>query len=63
MARTEPSKLRSVGGVLLATALRGDIPVDWSEVTRVASMPAYGCAEEVAAMKQEVEASLAQTAK
>ena len=45
---------------LLATALRGDITVDWNEVARVAALPAYDCASAVAAMKQEVETSLAQ---
>jgi hypothetical protein len=47
---------------LLATALRGDIPVDWNEVERVAALPAYDCSAAVAAMKREVEASLAQSA-
>jgi hypothetical protein len=45
---------------LLATALRGEIPVDWNEVGRVAALPAYDCADTVATMKQEVQASLAQ---
>ncbi len=44
---------------LLAAALRGDIPVDWREVERVAALPAYDCAAVVTTMKREVEASLA----
>ena len=48
---------------LLASALRGGIDVDWSEVERVAALPAYDCLAVVIAMKQEVEASLAPDAK
>lgn len=43
---------------LLATALRGGLRVDWQEVARVAALPAYDCAGEVAAMKEELETSL-----
>ena len=47
---------------LFASALRGEIDVDWSEVERVSALPAYDCAAVVARMKREVEASLAQGA-
>lgn len=43
---------------LLASALRGDVSVDWSEVDRLSQLPAYRCAETVRQMKLEVAKAL-----
>ena len=44
---------------LISACLRGDVAVDWDETARLAQLPAYRCAEALAAIKQEVAEALA----
>ena len=44
---------------LMACILRCQIPCDWNEVVRIAVLPAYRCAAELEAVRQEVQAELA----
>ena len=37
----------------------GGMDVDWSEVERIAALPAYNCLEELNALRTEVSAALA----
>jgi hypothetical protein len=48
---------------LLASALSGNVDVDWPEVERVASLPAYDCLQEVHNMREDVSAALAESGK
>ena len=48
---------------LLAAALGGGMDVDWSEVERIAALPAYDCLKEFKAMRDEVRAALATNGK
>jgi len=40
---------------LLAVCLDNQVPVDWGEVTRLASLPSFGVSDAVARFRQEVE--------
>jgi hypothetical protein len=44
---------------LMIAILRGHISCNWEAAARIAEGPAYGCAEELAKMRAEVEAKLA----
>ncbi len=46
---------------LIAATLRGEAAVDWSQVERIARLPAYQCSAEVKQMRDEVAAILGQT--
>ncbi len=47
---------------LLSVILSGSIPCDWDESRRIASLPAYDCAAELEAMREEVLAQLPHSA-
>jgi hypothetical protein len=51
---------RAVAKKLLAVCLSGATPVDWREVARVAALPAFNVAKELAALKKEVTRELRQ---
>jgi hypothetical protein len=44
---------------LLACIIRGQVPCDWLEAQRIASLPAYRCLNELGTMRSEVETALA----
>ncbi len=44
---------------LIACALRGDFPVDWREVERIAGLKIYDCLSDVLSIKSELERDLA----
>lgn len=51
----EPNReARDVAKKLLAVCIRGDTPVDWDEISRLASLPSFDVACEMEALKKEV---------
>jgi hypothetical protein len=47
---------------LLAVCLKGDTPVDWHEIDRLAALPAYRVSEELNVLKQDVTNELRKNA-
>ncbi len=45
---------RACAEKILAVALAGELPVDWDEAERVASLPEYGVLKELRAIKEEL---------
>lgn len=45
---------RDVAKKMLAVCLKGQTPVDWEEVERLANLPAFGVSEELAQLREEV---------
>ena len=56
--RPADSEARDAAKKLLAVCLAGRTPVDWDEVDRLASLPSFGVAEQMADLKAEVEREL-----
>ena len=52
------SEAREAAKKLLAVCLAGQTPVDWDEVDRLAALPSFGVAEQMAELKAEVERKL-----
>ena len=52
------SEARDAAKKLLAVCLAGRTPIDWDEVDRLAALPSFGVAEQMADLKAEVEREL-----
>lgn len=50
---TEQPQAMAAARKLLAVCLRGEVEVDWTEMRRVAALPAYGVEKELARMMNE----------
>jgi hypothetical protein len=48
------AEARDVAKKMMAVCLTGKTPVDWDEVERLAGIPAFGIAEELAQLRDEV---------
>jgi len=53
---------RNVARKMLTACVRGSTPVDWDEIDRLARLPAYNVAKELASLKKEVTRELNQSA-
>lgn len=53
---------RNVAKKLLAVCLTGETPVDWTEIQRLAALPAYRVTEEFDTLRMEVQRDLEQGA-
>ncbi len=52
------AEARAVAKQLLAVCLKGDTPVDWDEIRRLAGLPAFGVASELETLMQEVSSEI-----
>jgi len=48
------AEARAVAKKMLAACLSGETPVDWTETRRLAALPAFGIADEMDKLKEEV---------
>ncbi len=52
------AEARSVAKKLLAVCMSGATPVDWAEIRRLAGLPSFNVAKELAELRKEVAREL-----